>query len=177
MIKKTNKFETVYLDTNVLFGYGKELARKYKDEKYITEKSQIKKYKTEIKTDNLLDKLRKAKFQFITSRLTNYEFIKKLKEEEGISLTLCMEILDQIIDKYRIVFCGRKDIKLSDSFINAILKYEIDIIDGIHIKYAIKPHTKTSLKFTIVTMDKKMLENGKKIYELIKTPKELLNSK
>lgn len=168
----------MYLDTNLLFGYGRELARKYKDEKHITEKGKTKKYKTKIKTDNILDKLRKAKFKFITSHLTNYEFIERLREEEGIKdLKICRDILDEIIDEYNIFYCKRKQFNLSEDFINTILRYNLKLLDSLHIGYATKPHGTTMINLMILTNDKKMLKNGKKFYEFIEHPQQIIEDK
>lgn len=80
------KEKLVYLDTNLIIGYGKRLAREYKDNKRLLSQIFKRKRKTKIKTDNILDKLKLFGYSFITSYLTNFEFIYGLSKEESLPI-------------------------------------------------------------------------------------------
>jgi len=168
-----NEGTLVYIDTNIIYGYACELAREYIDNKEIKRVGKIKKKKTKIKTDNILDNLIKCNYDFITSRLTNFEVITKLRIENSIPNEIGRKILNEIIDKYKIIYCRRKEFKFSYDFFNLILKEKLRLRDGLHIDYARKPHSKTMLKLLILTGDKQMLK-AKNVYPLIKNPNELI---
>lgn len=168
-----NKEELVYIDTNIIYGYAKKLAREYFDDKERKRKGKAKDRKTEIRTDNILDKLKRFNYAFIKSYLTNFEVLDDLRNNDNVPIKIGWKILTKIIDEYSIIYCRRKTIDITPDFINLLLREKLRLRDGLHIEFARKPHTDLKQNLTILTGDKKMYQ-ARKIYPFIENPNNLL---
>lgn len=159
---KSREKEPICIDTNILVGYGRKVAREIK-----TGKNH--KRRKEIKEGGVLQNLFN-KYTLLTSFFTRYEFIKILMEEEGISLSESRFIYQDILNKFRIseITFQRAKMNITYEFLDALLKTNISLGDGIHAATANK------LKLKLVTGNTEHIKNMREFYREIITPRQAL---
>lgn len=157
--------ETIDIDTNIIWGLGKQILNEYKKNKHKPLLNVISDV-LENKTSGILINLFKN-FNLVTSVLSKYEFIKTLKTEE--SVLILREIYNEIISHFKIISITFKEFEnfLTYKFFEDLLKYDIDLADGIQILVASKK------KLPFVTGDKRDIPKMKKLYSEIFSVKEI----
>lgn len=130
-----------------------------------------------IKT-GVLDVFKTRNFLFFTSILTKMEIIQRLIREEQISLSKARNIYFFITKKYKIqqIESLNKKNLLTNTFIDLVIKSNLDFKDALHLEIASKQ------KLLVVTHDKKFIKNASlhkdklKFYSKVVKPEDLLNN-
>ncbi len=173
MVQKTLKeymnFETIYVDSSVIFSHIKSLINNLHQKKKPLSKRNIK----QDMPHTLLTKLNKKYLLYITDLVEKEVLINLVKsiKEKGCDLEpeKAKFVFKNIFEKFQFVQEDIiKNIKLNRIFFKFCLDNKISIMDAIHVLAAIKRHIK------IATSDKKL--RWKKDVSLnIYKPQDLLN--
>lgn len=149
--------DTIYIDSNIIMAEGRRLIK-------------IDKKKINGRKEGTISRL-SEKYRLLTSILSKLEVIKNLKEKEQIPLSKARSTYFKIINSFKIVEVTFIDFNpiITHHFIEDLLKANIDLKDGIHIKVAEK------CKLTMVTGDKKDIAKMRKLYSEVMAPNEILN--
>lgn len=149
-----------YPDTNYIYhGFEKkaeELRKKLKPAKKIKPRRRER-----------IDKLTNKGVKFIISELTEFEIVRNLMKEQGLTYERANEIFED-----RLKECPSyhkqaiKSIEITYDAITKALKNGLELIDLLHILTAAR------LDLWIITKEEKYLENWKKVYDGVFTPEQ-----
>lgn len=166
MIFSSKGKEPICVDTNIVLGYGRKIAK---------ERKRGLKYKKikEIKTGEILEILSKN-YQLFCSFLLRYEFIKNLKDEEGILLNDARSIYEELRKKFDITEISFKkgNINITYEFLENLLETDVNFQDGLHILTAVKLGKKHRT-VRLVSGNTKHLLSMKKLYSEVVSPQEI----
>jgi len=166
MVKK-EPLRVVCLDTGVLFGLGRKIIRKIKEEANPRRKLR------EISEDGILATIYDTTDTRFTTIITCYEFVIKMVHTEGVDITLAREVYEKIKEDFQIIelIPDKKWQILSPDLMNQLSKLNISLPDGLHIYIA----SKFKLPFITTEADKRgNLRGFKKLYSEVYSVKELL---
>lgn len=131
--------EPIFIDTNIIEGIGKQILSEHKKNRY----KPLKKVIDEIlkhKIDGILVTLFEN-YSLFTSRLSKYEFLHS--KDKG-KIPDLREIYDSITSYFKISTIPFTEIEnfLTCEFFESLLKYDIDLADGMQVLLAAKKSTK-----------------------------------
>jgi len=137
----------------------------------------LKNLNKKIKT-GVLDLLRQKNYLFITSILTKMEILQRLIREQQLTTNKARELYENTINLFKIqqISSLNKKNLLTNTFIDLVIKSNLDFKDALHLEIASKQ------KLIVVTHDKKFLKNASlhqdklKFYSKVVKPEELLNN-
>lgn len=149
--------ETICLDTNMIIGKAVQIIKEWrKNKREPIEKVILRVLKKE---EGFLFKSSDY-YNFLTSIISRYEFIKSLKKPDSLEKHMLIKIYESIISYYSIYEITFKEFGsfLTYSFFEDLIKCNLDLADGIQLFVA----SKRELPF--VTGDATHLENMRKFY-------------
>lgn len=164
--------EPIIIDTNIITGIGNHILNEYAKNR---RKPLIKVIYDilEHKTDGILITLFNN-FALFTSILSKYEFIHSKKRKENVSIR--RKIYDEIMSHFGIGQLSFDEVSnfLNHSFFENLLKYDIDLEDGMQVLLASKKSTKTR-GLIFVTGNERHILKMRKLWSKVYSIREIYN--
>lgn len=160
------KKEAICLDTNIMVGKGRQIIKEWKKNRREPIKKVI--FRVLDKREGFLFKSLNY-YNFLTSIISKYEFIKSLRDSECIDEHILIEIYETIRGYYIISEITFNEFGnfLTYKFFEDLIKCNLDLADGIQLFVAFKR------KLPFITGNIKHLENMKKFYSEVSCIEEV----